>query len=240
MGDDDDTAAAAGPSNSIALCMRISPPAGPPAPAITCGGTCTTTSFWRRSSSTFRWELECLDITKVGLAAGLYSGTSRPDLYRTPHALHSVLGPMGPVLHCGVLSVSQCTHRRPSAGAGAGAAASFFFDGGGFLARNACCAEMPDSEGEMAMDAAGAGGEAGVGGSTTNRDDQLPGAARDRLLRAFAGTGRNIPDCVAEAAEATPTGAGADTFTAAGENPPEMSFSFSRSSAAKVSSPSPM
>jgi hypothetical protein len=168
---------------------------------------------------------------------------------------------MGPVLHCGVLSVSQCRHRRPSADAaetppgcaaadtlegGAAGAASFFFDG--FLAGNACGAEMPDSAGEMAAMDAGDGGEAGVGGSTSNRDDQLPGAARERLLRAFAGTGAsggNIPGCAAEAAAAAAaaeaaaagaTGAGGR----AGENPPEMSFSFSRSSAAKVSSPSPM
>jgi len=132
------------------------------------------------------------------------------------------LGPIGPVLHCGVLSVSQCRHRRPSVDAaeppgcatadtleGGAGTASFFFDG--FLAGNAC-AEMPDSAGEMAAMDAGDGGEAGVGGSTSNRDDQLPGAARERLLRAFAGTGasgRNIPGCAAEAAAAEAAAAGA-------------------------------
>jgi len=151
---------------------------------------------------------------------------------------------MGPVLHCGVLSVSQCRHRRPSAdaaeppgcapGALEGCAcgtggASFFLDGfDGFLAGNAW-AETPDSAGEMAMDA-GDGGEAGGGGSTRRRDDQLPGATRERLLRALAGTGasgRNIPGCAAEAAEAGTAGAtgAGGTFTAE-ENPPEMSFSF--------------
>uniref|UniRef100_A0A804LN79 Uncharacterized protein n=1 Tax=Zea mays TaxID=4577 RepID=A0A804LN79_MAIZE len=69
-------------------------------------------SFWRRSSMTLRCELECCVSTKVGLAAGRYSGTSRPDLKRTPHALHRVLGPSGPVLHCGVFSDAQCVHRR--------------------------------------------------------------------------------------------------------------------------------
>ena len=71
---------------------------------------------------------------------------------------------------------------------------------------------MPDSAGEMAAMDAGDGGEAGVGGSTSNRDDQLPGAARERLLRAFAGTGasgRNIPGCAAEAAAAEAAAAGA-------------------------------
>lgn len=49
----------------------------------------------------------------VGLAAGRYSGTSRPDLYLTPQALHSVFGPIGPVRHCGVFSDAQCVHFRP-------------------------------------------------------------------------------------------------------------------------------
>uniref|UniRef100_A0A7N0V891 Uncharacterized protein n=1 Tax=Kalanchoe fedtschenkoi TaxID=63787 RepID=A0A7N0V891_KALFE len=68
------------------------------------------------SSNTLRCELECFVWTKVGLEAGRYSGTSRPDLYRTPQALHSVFGPIGPVRHCGVLSVWQCRHFRPSTG----------------------------------------------------------------------------------------------------------------------------
>lgn len=60
----------------------------------------------------------------MGLAAGRYSGTSRPDLYRTPHALHSVFGPIGPVLHCGVFSDAQWRHFRPGVSVG-----SLFFDG---------------------------------------------------------------------------------------------------------------
>lgn len=46
----------------------------------------------------------------MGLAAGRYSGSSRPERYRTPQALHSVFGPNGPSLHCGVLVTSQCVH----------------------------------------------------------------------------------------------------------------------------------
>lgn len=61
-------------------------------------------------STTFLCELECKDGTNVGLAAGLYSGKRRPDLYRTPHALQRVLGPIGPALHCGVFVISQCMH----------------------------------------------------------------------------------------------------------------------------------
>lgn len=61
-------------------------------------------------SITFLWELECRDGTNVGLAAGRYSGYRRPDLYRTPHALHRVFGPVGPSLHCGVFVTSQCVH----------------------------------------------------------------------------------------------------------------------------------
>lgn len=36
-------------------------------------------TFWR-ISTTFLWELEWMAGTKVGLAAGRYSGKSRPDL----------------------------------------------------------------------------------------------------------------------------------------------------------------
>lgn len=55
-------------------------------------------------SITLLCELECNKLTKVGLLAGLYSGNNLPDfLYLTPHALHNVLGPNGPLLHCGVL-----------------------------------------------------------------------------------------------------------------------------------------
>ncbi|PON61179.1 hypothetical protein PanWU01x14_147690 [Parasponia andersonii] len=69
-------------------------------------------SFCRRSSMTFRCEFECWVRTNVGLAAGRYSGTSRPDLYLTPQALQSVLGPIGPVRHWGVFSDAQCVHLR--------------------------------------------------------------------------------------------------------------------------------
>ncbi|PON57723.1 hypothetical protein TorRG33x02_293110 [Trema orientale] len=69
-------------------------------------------SFCRRSSMTFRCEFECWVRTNVGLAAGRYSGTSRPDLYLTPQALHSVFGPIGPVRHWGVFSDAQCVHLR--------------------------------------------------------------------------------------------------------------------------------
>lgn len=67
-------------------------------------------------SMTFLCELECSAGMKVGLAAGRYSGKRRPDLYRTPHALQRVFGPMGPSLHCGVLVTSQCMHFLASPG----------------------------------------------------------------------------------------------------------------------------
>lgn len=70
-------------------------------------------SFCLLSSKTFLCEFECFVDTNVGLAAGRYSGTNRPDLYLTPHALQSVFGPIGPVLHCGVFSAAQCKHLRP-------------------------------------------------------------------------------------------------------------------------------
>lgn len=61
-------------------------------------------------STTFLWEFECSDGTKVGLNAGRYCGKRRPDLYRTPHALQRVFGPIGPSLHCGVFDTSQWVH----------------------------------------------------------------------------------------------------------------------------------
>lgn len=61
-------------------------------------------------STTFLWQLECNDAINVGLAAGRYSGKSRPDLYRTPHALQRVFGPIGPSLHWGVFVTWQCMH----------------------------------------------------------------------------------------------------------------------------------
>lgn len=97
----------------------------------------------------------------MGLAAGRYSGTSRPDLYRTPHALHNVFGPIGPVLHCGVFSEAQWRHFRPGV---VSVASLFNFDGAvlGFV------------EGELER--------------RRRREDQSQGAARDRLLRALPGT----------------------------------------------------
>lgn len=56
------------------------------------------------------WELEWIDGLKVGLFAGLYSGNSLPLLNFTPQALQSVLGAIGPILHIGVSSLSQCLH----------------------------------------------------------------------------------------------------------------------------------
>lgn len=53
------------------------------------------------------WRFECLFWSKEGLAAGRYSGSNLPVLYLTPQALHSVFGPRGPILHCGVLSIWQ-------------------------------------------------------------------------------------------------------------------------------------
>uniref|UniRef100_J3LJY2 Uncharacterized protein n=1 Tax=Oryza brachyantha TaxID=4533 RepID=J3LJY2_ORYBR len=68
-----------------------------------------SSSLSRRISMTRRWELECSSGEKVGLFAGRYSGNRRPDLNRTPHALHSVPRPVGPSLHCGVSVEPQCT-----------------------------------------------------------------------------------------------------------------------------------
>lgn len=64
-------------------------------------------------STTFLCEFECSTVENVGLFAGRYSGRRRPDLYRTPQALQSVLGPIGPARHCGVLSAWQCKHLLP-------------------------------------------------------------------------------------------------------------------------------
>uniref|UniRef100_K4ADR8 Uncharacterized protein n=1 Tax=Setaria italica TaxID=4555 RepID=K4ADR8_SETIT len=82
-----------------------------------------SSSTWRRISRTRRWELECSSGEKVGLLMGRYSGKSRPDLNRTPHALHSVLGPAGPCRHCGVSSDPHAS-RRPSPADGRDGAAS--------------------------------------------------------------------------------------------------------------------
>jgi hypothetical protein len=136
------------------------------------------------------------------------------------------LGPMGPVLHCGVLSVSQCRHLLPSPAAAAVAAggASFFLeDLAGFFARNVGEAPVPDSDGEMAADPGG-------DGSTRRREDQLHGATRERLLRALAGGGTPPQGCAGAGA-----GAGADALAAGGT--PVMNRSFRRSSVGKLSSP---
>lgn len=90
------------------------------------------TSFFLRISNTFRWLLEWISLQKVGLQAGLYSEKSRPDLYRTPHALQRVLAPRGPVLHCGVFCTWQWLHRRWTWAPTGWASARFFcfFAGG--------------------------------------------------------------------------------------------------------------
>lgn len=170
-------------------------------------------SFCLLSSSTFRCELECLVRTNVGLAAGRYSGTSLPDLYLTPQALHSVFGPIGPVLHCGVLYVAQWRHfltsPPPLMAILVFSQPSFFlgFDFAAvFLPPPTELVAMSDwSEHEDIVDvvvvvvvvavAAVAVGMTGEGETTRSLDVQLHGAARERLLRALAGTavsGRNI------------------------------------------------
>jgi len=137
-----------------------------------------TISFCLRSSSTLRCEFECFVRTNVGLAAGLYSGTSRPDLYLTPQALHSVFGPMGPVRHCGVLSVAQWRHLRPSPPLPS--PLSFFLGvafAGFFVPEWVETGETTSvSEDDV------------VGDRTRRRDAQLHGGPRDLLLRALAGT----------------------------------------------------
>lgn len=64
-------------------------------------------------STIFLCEFECNAAENVGLLAGRYSGTRRPDLYRTPQALQRVFGPIGPARHCGVCSAWQCRHLLP-------------------------------------------------------------------------------------------------------------------------------
>lgn len=73
----------------------------------------TCPSLMRRIFTTSLWEFECRWGMKVGLSIGRYSGYNRPSLKRTPHALQSVLAPVGPALHCGVFFVWQCMHILP-------------------------------------------------------------------------------------------------------------------------------
>lgn len=141
--------------------------------------------------------MECLVSTNVGLAAGRYSGTSLPDLYLTPHALQRVFGPMGPVRHCGVLSVAQWRHFRPSpllpmpAATAAAAAASFFFGAAVFFPE--LDVVMSDSEDDEMAGAVVAVLSTEGERDTKRRDVQLHGAAaRERLLRALAGTAAAI------------------------------------------------
>lgn len=76
------------------------------------GANPSSPSFFRLISNTFRWLLECTSLKKVGLQAGRYSGNNRPDLNRTPQALHRVFAPSGPARHCGVFWTRQWLHRR--------------------------------------------------------------------------------------------------------------------------------
>lgn len=108
----------------------------------------------------------------MGLEAGRYSGTSRPDLYRTPHALHNVFGPIGPVLHCGVVSDAQWRHFRPGVSVGSRRLNDVVFKSLVF---------------ELILILLLVGG-AGRGARRRRREDQSQGAARERLLRALPGT----------------------------------------------------
>lgn len=95
---------------------------------------------------------------------------------------------MGPVRHCGVLSVAQCRHFRPSPGPPPGPSGLSFFLGADFTVF------FPVVDG-------GGNGDAGPLETTSDcseddvgwerrrrREVQLHGAARDRLLLALAGT----------------------------------------------------
>lgn len=118
--------------------------------------------------------------TNVGLAAGRYSGTRRPDLYRTPQALHNVFGPIGPVRHCGVLSVAQWRHLRPSPLPADEVSSGVSFFLAVFFAVFGCGVSVTTTS---------VSEEEFVGESTDNREFHMQGAARDRLLRAaLAGT----------------------------------------------------
>lgn len=113
--------------------------------------------------------------TNVGLAAGRYSGTSRPDLNLTPHALHSVFGPSGPVRHCGVFSDAQCVHRRtPLSSTPIPLSAPL-------LRLRTLCGKSEEELEEVEEDE-----DCATGMTTACGDDQLAAAAGalDRLLRA--------------------------------------------------------
>lgn len=114
--------------------------------------------------------------SKVGLAAGRYSATSRPDLYRTPQALQSVFGPNGPVRHCGVFSEAQCRHFLPGV-----SLFSLFLYGAVFVARGIIAALAVSVEQLLSEDDV-------AGERWRRREDQSQGAVRERLLRALPGT----------------------------------------------------
>jgi len=154
-------------------------------------------------SRTFLCELECTDGQNVGLAAGRYSGKSRPDLYRTPQALQSVFGPIGPALHCGVLVISQCMHfltgsepfcSPPSVGAvGSGALTFFFFlvspeESFGFLTKIRDSAKFSKSEDsalvEKTLGCMFSSTEEEVGEMRFMAERGLKAVGRGRLVRA--------------------------------------------------------
>ena len=101
---------------------------------------------------------------------------------------------MGPVRHCGVLSVAQCRHFRPSPPL---STPSFFFEyAATFTVFFATAMSGSRSKYDGVNEGGGGGDDEGdCWERTRRRDVQLHGAARDRLLRALAGTdisGRNI------------------------------------------------
>lgn len=159
-----------------------------PEPATGGGGPPSSASFFCRISRTFRWLLEWTSLEKFGLPAGRYSGKSRPDLNRTPHALHKVLAPSGPARHCGVFWTRQWLQRRgccgqPDPGVSAVATGFFFFcllTVGG-LPKISCVGnrafEVQDEEEEHEF-------EESVN-EDDNRSDQTRPPVRLRLLLAF-------------------------------------------------------
>lgn len=118
----------------------------------------------------------------MGLAAGRYSGTNLPDLYLTPHALHSVFGPIGPALHCGVSSESQCKHFLFTVAV----EKSFFFTGFGCGSGGGGAATAMGSNSEDELERIG------------RRDDHETFAARDRLLRILPRAGVPVAELGAD------------------------------------------